>query len=368
MRQQWLEPDAPELGSVDWQGWDERFGDFLIDLHAEGLADSTLRVLKLLLKEFNRWLVETYGRTWNTALPMDFSNYLGGMENKLKADTISTKRWGLRRLYAWAGEQGIIQIACKDLEYPLHRTQRPSTIPPTPAQIEELMHQPDISIEKGVRDRAILELLYATGLRASELLGLSIHQIGAERCIRVMGKGKKERLVVYGEHAQYWLARYIEIRKNLMIYGGHSPFETDQLFVNIGKKPNLQYTQLLRIIKKYGEGCGLCLTPHTLRHAFATHLYVGGASLSAIQMLLGHANLQTSSIYMAYDPANNDLFLNKFHPRGSEYQPFKRWQSTEVVSRQRSIGMSAFATDNFQGRFSPYTKLSATTASVFNAV
>ncbi len=368
MRQQWLEPDAPELGSVNWQGWDERFGDFLIGLHAEGFADSTLQVLKLLLKEFNRWLVETHDRTWCAALPTDFSNYLGSMKNRLQADTIKTKRWGLRRLYAWAAEQGIIKIACRDLEYPLRGTQRPSVVPPSPAQIEELMHQPNVSIERGVRDRAILELLYATGLRASELLGLSIHQIGAERGIQVMGKGKKERLVVYGEHAQYWLAQYIPIRKNLLIYGGHNPFITDQLFVNMGKNPNLQYVQLLRMIKKYGKKCGLSLTPHTLRHAFATHLYVGGTPLSAIQMLLGHANLQTSSIYMAYDPANDHIFLNKFHPRSSEYQPFKRWQNTEVVSGQRNIEMSAFSTDNFQRRFSPYTKFSATTAGVFNAV
>lgn len=301
-------------------GWDERFGDFLTHLQMqEGLAESTLMALKTQITAFNRWVYQATGRTWDRAVPEDFYEYLLSMEGKLEISSLQTKRWSLRRLYSWANGEGVTTIRNYAFDFSFRASKQVvSTIPPSVEQIKQLLGQPDISRKEGVRDRAILELLYATGMRSAELLSLDVFQFGSESLLKVWGKGSKERLVVYGEEAKHWIAEYKDVRKELLLKGGHAALRTNNLFVSTGKHPSYQYYELRRMLKKYGQACGLHVTPHRMRHAFATHMYQAGAPLKIIQMLLGHENLQTSSIYIAKNSRDPVKLLKHHHPRNSK--------------------------------------------------
>lgn len=301
-------------------GWDERFGDFLTDLQMqEGLAESTLLVLKNQLTAFNRWLYHTTGRTWDRALPEDFYEYLLSMEGRLERSSLQARRWGLRRLYSWSNGEGITSIRNHAFDFSFRTVKHIiNPTPPSIEQINKLLEQPDLSMKEGVRDRAILELLYATGMRAVELLSLNIFHLQSEPLLKVWGKGCKERLVVYGAEAKYWVGQYKTIRQDLLLKGGHEAMRTSSLFVSTGKHPSYQYYELRRMLKKYSQACGMHVTPHRIRHAFATHMYQAGAPLKSIQMLLGHENLQTSTIYIAKNSIDPIKLLKLHHPRSSK--------------------------------------------------
>lgn len=303
-------------------GWDERFGDFLTDLQMqEGLAESTLLVLKNQLTAFNRWVYQATGRKWDRAEPEDFYEYLLSMEGQLETSSRQARRWSLRRLYSWANGEGITSIRNHAFAFSIRTVKQVVTpIPPSVEQMHQLLEQPDISRKEGVRDRAILELLYASGMRAAELLSLSVFQLESESLLKVWGKGRKERLVVYGEEAKHWIAQYKSVRKDLLLKGGHPAGRTNSLFVSTGKHPCYQYYELRRMLKKYGQACGLHVTPHRMRHAFATHMYQAGAPLKLIQMLLGHENLQTSTIYIAKNSKDPIKLLKQHHPRNSKFK------------------------------------------------
>lgn len=304
----------------DENGWDERFGDFLTDLQMqEGLAESSLLALRIQISAFNRWIYQTTGRTWDRAVPEDVYEYLLSMEGQLKTSTLQARRWSLRRLYSWANGEGVTSIRNHAFDFSFRTSKQVfSPIPPSVEQIQQLLGQPDISRKEGVRDRAILELLYATGMRAAELLSLDVFQFGAESLFKVWGKGSKERLVVYGEEAKHWIAQ--DVRKDILLKGGHAAVRTNSLFVSTGKHPGYQYYELRRMLKKYGQACGLHVTPHRMRHAFATHMYQAGAPLKIIQMLLGHENLQTSTIYIAKNSKDSMKLLKQHHPRNSKFK------------------------------------------------
>ncbi|WP_287919198.1 tyrosine-type recombinase/integrase [Comamonas sp.] len=301
-------------------GWDERFGDFLTDLQLqEGLAESTLLVLKNQLTAFNRWVYQATGHTWDRAVPEDFYEYLLNTEGLLETSSLQARRWSLKRLYSWANDEGVTSIRNHTFDFSIRAVKQVmSEMPPSVEQIHRLLEQPDTSRKEGVRDRAILELLYATGMRAAELLSLSVFNLQSESLLKVWGKGRKERLVVYGEEAKYWIAKYKVVRNDLLHKGGHAALRTNNLFVSTGKHPGYQYFELRRMLKKYGQACGLHVTPHRMRHAFATHMYQAGAPLKFVQMLLGHENLQTSTIYIAQNSKDHINFLKHHHPRNSK--------------------------------------------------
>lgn len=173
--------------------------------------------------------------------------------------------------------------------------------------VEDLLAAPDISKAKGVRDRCVLELMYATGLRVSELASLKVNNINRiQQTLRVIGKGNKEREVPYGEEADIWLSRWLEVRKS----------ESVHLFPSRGSHITRQ--TLWQCVHKYAKQAGIypMPSPHVLRHAFATHLLNHGADLRVVQTLLGHENITTTEIYTHVSRNQLHDEVNRSHPMG----------------------------------------------------
>ncbi|MCL1962058.1 MAG: tyrosine-type recombinase/integrase [Desulfovibrionaceae bacterium] len=298
-----------------------------------GLAASTMRGVRYELALWAHWLTVNQ-RSWHEVTPGDLLAWLGAIVASQADKTVDRRVWVLRRLYRWAHLEGLIdsdpwQFITRPVR---HRTWQPRYTPALSA-IHGLLAQPDTRTVAGIRDRAIMELLYASGLRASELIGLKCHQVSAgakDRCIKVMGKGLRERLVIYGDHAATWLRYYARAaRPHLLRQAG----PIDQCFVNDTRSGELTYPVLRRFIKRYAAASGQpLLTAHSLRHAFATHLYHGGANLRVIQMLLGHSHLQTTTVYVSTSTAHLRELLERHHPRGLHYRPQKF---------RRPLGMAA---------------------------
>jgi len=180
-------------------------------------------------------------------------------------------------------------------------------------EVDLLIAQPDVSTSRGLRDRAMIELLYATGLRVSELVGVRAIDLHAdEHYLTCVGKGSKERIVPIGDQASEWIARYQSTARRELLKGR----TTSRLFVNMRGGP-LSRVGFWKILKLYGRAAGLprMLSPHVLRHSFATHLLERGADLRAIQLMLGHADLSTTQIYTHVLEARLRTVYDRFHPR-----------------------------------------------------
>jgi integrase/recombinase XerD len=181
-------------------------------------------------------------------------------------------------------------------------------------QVERLLDSPDVSTSKGVRDRALIELLYATGLRVSELVGLRASDLNLDAgYLTCMGKGSKERVVPVGESAIDWVRRYLREARPALLRGRTSAW----LFVSGPRGSALTRVGFWKLLKRYGAAIGIAreLTPHVVRHSFATHLLERGADLRAIQMMLGHADLSTTQIYTHVLEARLRAVYDQFHPR-----------------------------------------------------
>ena len=180
-------------------------------------------------------------------------------------------------------------------------------------EVDHLIAQPDVATPRGLRDRAMIELLYATGLRVSELVGVRAIDLHAdEHYLTCVGKGSKERIVPIGDQASEWIARYQATARRELLKGR----ATSRLFVNMRGGP-LSRVGFWKILKQYGRAAGLprMLSPHVLRHSFATHLLERGADLRAIQLMLGHADLSTTQIYTHVLEARLRTVYDRFHPR-----------------------------------------------------
>jgi integrase/recombinase XerD len=182
-------------------------------------------------------------------------------------------------------------------------------------QVERLLEAPKTDTTLGLRDRAMLETLYATGLRVSELVGLKLTQVGFDTgVVRVLGKGSKERLVPLGEEAIHWLRRYLDsARKELL-----GPAKIDVVFVT-ARRTALTRQAFWQLVKRYAPKAGIprtTLSPHTLRHAFATHLLNHGADLRVVQLLLGHSDITTTTIYTHVARERLKQLHARHHPRG----------------------------------------------------
>lgn len=324
MKMRYVLPQTGRTDKEEQDDWDGRFGDFLIDLQTqEGLTDLTIRQLQLHLRAYSAWLKEL-GRCWTSAKREDIQEYLQQVRDHRSASTLRSKLWSIRRLYKWAEENSIVTVPTIWLTIPRRSYERKRVVVPSSQQLQRLLELPDTTTDKGLRDRAVLELLYATGMRAAEILSIKLHQLVKDRCLRIMGKGQVERLVVYGEEAAYWIAQYKAKRQSMLQAAGHSLVATQQLFVSMGKHAAYQYFELRRMVRGYARQLNLKLTPHTIRHAFATHLYQGGAALRTIQLLLGHAQLTTSTIYISRVANDDHIFFNRHHPREKSITFLKR--------------------------------------------
>ena len=181
-------------------------------------------------------------------------------------------------------------------------------------EIERLIQQPDVSTLRGLRDRALIEALYATGLRVSELIRLRASDLNLDAgYLSTTGKGNKQRIVPIGEQATEWLVKYIRDGRPGLLGKRTSPW----LFVNAKRGGRLSRVGFWKILKEYGRKAGLprALSPHVLRHSFATHLLEHGADLRSIQMMLGHADLSTTQIYTHVLEARLRAVYDRFHPR-----------------------------------------------------
>jgi integrase/recombinase XerD len=195
----------------------------------------------------------------------------------------------------------------------------PRAWPPLPKflgveEVETLIRQPDVSTPRGLRDRALIEVLYATGMRVSELIHLRAGDLNLDAgYLSCTGKGNKQRLVPIGEEAARWVSKYIREGRPALLGKRPSPW----LFVNAKRGASLSRVGFWKILKGYGRKAGLtrALSPHVLRHSFATHLLEHGADLRAIQMMLGHADLSTTQIYTHVLEARLRAVYDRFHPR-----------------------------------------------------
>jgi integrase/recombinase XerD len=181
--------------------------------------------------------------------------------------------------------------------------------------VDRLLQAPDVSMPRGLRDRALIEVLYATGLRVSELVQLRPQDLHLDAgYLTTVGKGRKQRLVPIGDEAAAWVKRYVSEARPLLLGKRNSP----RLFVNArGGGPGITRVGFWKILKQYGKvlGLGRQLSPHVLRHSFATHLLERGADLRAIQMMLGHADLSTTQIYTHILDARMRAIYERYHPR-----------------------------------------------------
>ncbi|MGE4534887.1 site-specific tyrosine recombinase XerD [Halomonas sp.] len=219
----------------------------------------------------------------------------------------------LRRFYRWALETGRIERdPLAEIRLPRVRPSLPETLEED--EVERLLAAPDVTTDLGLRDRTMLEVLYGAGLRVSELVGLGVEAVNLRQgVVRVRGKGDKDRLVPLGEEAVDWLSRYLRTARGALMQDPTRP----ALFPGRGDRPLTRQAFWYRI-KHHARVAGIerPLSPHTLRHAFATHLLNHGANLRVVQLLLGHSDLSTTQIYTHVAQARLERLHADHHPRG----------------------------------------------------
>lgn len=280
----------------------------------DGLSKNTLSAYRRDLSAFTHWLGE---RALSDAGEQDLQAYFSQCHDTTKATTANRRLTVFKRFFRWALREGLV---AEDPTLKLQSAKQALRVPKTltEAQVEALLAAPDTSQALGVRDRTMLELMYASGLRVSELVTLKTFNLGLnDNVLRVLGKGAKERLVPFGEVASVWLRQYLgSVRTQLL--GGK---QTDDLFVTVrGTMAGnaMSRTMFWMLVKKYATAAGIqsALSPHTLRHAFATHLLNHGADLRAVQMLLGHADISSTTIYTHVARERLAQIHSQHHPRG----------------------------------------------------
>jgi integrase/recombinase XerD len=293
----------------------DRFADAL--WLEDGLSANTLAAYKRDLGLFSHWLNQTQTQALLQAQEHHLQLYFAERHARSKATSANRRLTVFRRFFHWALREGLVQ---SDPTLKLLAAKQPLRVPKTlsEAQVEALLAAPDAHDPLGLRDRAMLELMYASGLRVSELVGLkTLHVSLNESVLRVLGKGSKERLVPYGQIAGEWLARYLQDARADLLQGRQS----DALFVtSAGPKAGTGMSRVMfwSLVKRYALQAGITtpLSPHTLRHAFATHLLNHGADLRAVQMLLGHADISTTTIYTHVARERLKTLHAQHHPRG----------------------------------------------------
>ena len=279
-----------------------------------GLSENTLAAYRNDLNGYARWLASQHQSDLTAVGRDDVQTYLA-KRVAAKASPRSTARLlsTLRRFYAWLRrENRISEDPTALIEAPKLGRPLPKTL--TEPEVEALLAAPDTQTLLGLRDRAMLEVLYASGLRVSELVGLKIMQLNLQQgVIRVTGKGNKERLVPLGDEAVSWLQRYIQEARIVLLNGQ----TCDALFVT-QRREAMTRQAFWYMIKRHAQSAGIerALSPHTLRHAFATHLLNHGADLRVVQMLLGHSDLSTTQIYTHVARARLKDLHARHHPRG----------------------------------------------------
>jgi integrase/recombinase XerD len=280
----------------------------------DGLSKNTLQAYRRDLSLYAHWLEP---RGLNETAEVDLQQYFAQSHQVTKATTANRRLTVFKRYFRWALRE---RLTAADPTLKLQSAKQALRVPKTltEMQVEALLAAPDTSEALGVRDRTMLELMYASGLRVSELVTLQTLNLGLnDNVLRVLGKGSKERLVPFGEVASQWLRRYLGGARAELLAGK----QTNDLFVTVrGATPGTAMSRVMfwMVVKKYAVEAGIQspMSPHTLRHAFATHLLNHGADLRAVQMLLGHADISTTTIYTHVARERLAQLHAQHHPRG----------------------------------------------------
>jgi integrase/recombinase XerD len=294
--------------------------DELLDLFCDalwledGLSRSTLQSYRTDLRQFGDWLKQRGERALPEAEHGDLLEYLAyKFAQKAKPRTTSRLLSSLKRFYGYLLRQGRVQV---DPTLRIEAPKLPRTLPKilTEDDVERLLRAPNPETVLGLRDRTMLETLYASGVRVSELVGMKLALVSQDMgVVRVMGKGAKERVVPLGEEALAWICRYLGEARPVLLAGRAS----EALFVT-ARGGAMTRQMFWRLIKRHASeaGIGAAISPHSLRHAFATHLLNHGADLRVVQLLLGHADISTTQIYTHVARERLKQLHAKHHPRG----------------------------------------------------
>jgi integrase/recombinase XerD len=281
----------------------------------DGLSRNTLDGYRRDLAQFARWLSDSPGKPLLEAGVADLQRHLAWQVESRQSKPRTTGRLvsSLKRFYRFAVREGLRKDdPTVDLDSPKIPRSLPKSL--SEADVESLLAAPDVETANGLRDRAMLETLYASGLRVTELVTLKTIQVSLDMgVVRVLGKGSKERLTPVGEEAIAWIVRYQrEARPRLL-----GARKSDALFVTARGGPMTRQS-FWGLVKRHAAraGIGSAISPHTLRHAFATHLINHGADLRVVQLLLGHADISTTQIYTHVARERLKAIHRKHHPRG----------------------------------------------------
>lgn len=279
----------------------------------DGLAKNTLASYRQDLAAFAAWLQQDKGKVMLQAGPEDIQGFIAFRFPQSKPRSISRLVASLRRFYRFALREAHIDV---DPSIHIESPKLPRSLPKSLSEddVEQLINAPDYNAHLGLRDRAMLETLYATGLRVSELVGMQVTELSlTDGVVRITGKGSKTRLVPLGEQAVDWLERYLREGRPAILQHRLS----DHLFVT-QRGEGMTRQAFWHLIKRYAAIAGIktSISPHVLRHAFATHLLNHGADLRVVQMLLGHADISTTQIYTHVARERLKQLHQTHHPRG----------------------------------------------------
>jgi len=277
-----------------------------------GLAANTLAAYERDLAALSAF-AEEHGRSLLELRQADLAEFVGSLrERGLGARSQARHLFAVRGFYRFALREGLAERdPTENLRPPKAFRALPRCL--TPAQVEALLAAPDVTEPVGLRDRAILEVMYATGLRASELTSLTVEGVDMDLgVVRVLGKGRKERLVPLGREARRWVRRYASEAREAFAGGRPSPL----LFLS-RRGGRLSPMGLWGLVRRHAVTAGVegVLTPHVLRHSFASHLLEHGADLRALQAMLGHADISTTQIYTHVTRERLRRLYDQFHPR-----------------------------------------------------
>jgi len=308
-----LARDRPAAESVD--PLIDRFLDAL--WLEDGLSANTLSAYR---RDLTLFALSLPARGLASVTESDLQGYFAARHAETRATTANRRLTVFRRFFRWAVREGLLPA---DPTLRMLSAKQPLRVPKTlsEAEVEAMLAAPLVDTPLGLRDRAMLELIYACGLRVTELVSLKVYQVSlSEGVLRVMGKGSKERLLPFGAVAAEWLDRYLAQARPVLL----GTQLNEALFVTArGSTPGEAMTRVMfwTLVKKYARMAGIQrpLSPHTLRHAFATHLLNHGADLRAVQMLLGHADISTTTIYTHVARERLQTLHALHHPRGGEH-------------------------------------------------
>lgn len=279
-----------------------------------GLSDNTISAYRQDLMDFLAFLKKEGFHTWPTKA-VDIDAFLAEQKDLNKAtSSISRMISSLRKFYQWLVRQNIQKLnPMLEVDSPKKEHRLPVAL--SVAEVNKLLQQPDVKKKLGLRDRALLETLYATGIRVSELINLKFNDLHEElKLLKVFGKGSKERLIPISSVAISWIKSYQEkVRDQLILKTGKN---SDYIFLN-NRGSALTRQAVWQIIKRYCQMAGITknVTPHTLRHTFATHLLENGADLRVVQEILGHSDISTTQIYTNLSQKHILQVYAKTHPR-----------------------------------------------------